>query len=112
MRSLGGALGVAAAGAVVTIRLHQFLPASWTRTTLSGNSLLELGVQQIAKLPPAQHALLLNAYRHAVATTFLTGAGAAALAFTIVLFLPERPLRSAPGMEPLSPEENSGAATY
>ena len=50
------------------------------------------GVQQIAKIPPAQHALLMNAYRHAIATTFLTGAGAAALAFTIVLFLPERPL--------------------
>jgi MFS family permease len=112
IRSLGGALGVAAAGAVVAIRLRQFLPASWTQTTTSGSSLLELGVQQIASLPADQHALLLNAYRHAVATTFLTGAGAAALAFTVVLFLPERPLRTAPKPESLSREETSEAATY
>ncbi|MCE0522500.1 MAG: MFS transporter [Methylacidiphilales bacterium] len=112
VRSLGGALGVAVAGTVVAIRLRQFLPASWTQSTVSGSSLLELGVQQIASLPPAQHALLLNAYRHAVATTFLTGAGAAALAFTIVLFLPERPLRSAPKTESASTEEASEAATY
>ncbi len=112
IRSLGGALGVAVAGTVVAIRLRHFLPASWTQTTASGGSLLELGVLQIAGLPPAQHALLLDAYRHAVATTFLTGAGAAALAFAIVLFLPERPLRAAPGTEPLSPEETPEATTY
>ena len=112
IRSLGGALGVAVAGAVVAIRLRQLLPASWTQTSLSGNSLLELGVQQIAALPPAKHALLMHAYRHAVATTFLTGAGAAALAFTIVLFLPERPLRSAPRTESSSSKETSEAATY
>ncbi len=77
IRSLGGALGVAVAGAVVAIRLRQFLPASWTQPTASGGSLLELGVQQIATMPPAQHALLINAYRHAIATTFLTGAAGA-----------------------------------
>jgi EmrB/QacA subfamily drug resistance transporter len=112
IRSLGGAIGVAAAGAVVAIRLRQFLPASWTQVTTSGSSLLELGVQQIAKIPPAQHALLVNAYRHAIATTFLTGAGAAALAFAIVLFLPERPLRATPRAEPEPSEEASEAATY
>jgi EmrB/QacA subfamily drug resistance transporter len=114
IRSLGGALGVAVAGTVVAIRLRQFLPASWTQSMGSGTSLLELGVQQIATLPAAQHALLINAYRHAIATTFLTGAGVAALAFTIVLFLPERPLRSTPRpeTEPVSRQEASEAATY
>jgi hypothetical protein len=94
IRSLGGALGVAVSGAVVAVRLRSLLPASWTQTVGTGNSLLEMGVKQIAGIPPAQHALLIHAYRHAIATTFLTGAGAAALAFMIVLFLPERPLRS------------------
>ena len=94
IRSLGGALGVAVAGAVVTIRLHHLLPVSWTQSTSTGTSLLELGVQQISQISAAQHDVLVNAYRHAIATTFLTGAGAAALAFSIVLFLPERPLRS------------------
>jgi EmrB/QacA subfamily drug resistance transporter len=94
IRSLGGALGVAASGTVVAFRLRQLLPASWTQTTSNGSSLLEMGVQQMAAIPPEQHAVLLHAYRHAIGTTFITGAGAAALAFVIVLSLPERPLRS------------------
>ncbi len=110
IRSLGGALGVAVAGTVVAVRLRQLLPASLMPG--SADNLLELGVQQMAKLPVAQHALLMNAYRHAVATTFLTGAGAAALAFTVVLFLPERPLRATPKEEPAEKEEASEAATF
>jgi MFS family permease len=112
IRALGGALGVAVAGTVVAVRMRQMLPESWTQTPASGNSLLELGVQQIAALPAAQHALLLNAYRHAVATTFLAGAGVAALAFTVVLFLPERPLRSTAREESPAHKEASEAATF
>jgi EmrB/QacA subfamily drug resistance transporter len=94
VRSLGGALGVAVSGAVVAIRLRHFLPESWTQPTASGSNILELGVTQLASIPADQHVILMNAYRHAIATTFLTGAGIGALAFGIVLFLPERPLRS------------------
>jgi hypothetical protein len=112
VRSLGGALGVAVAGTVVAIRLRQFLPVSWTQATSTGSNLLELGVQQIASISPEQHAILINAYRHAIATTFLTGAGTAALAFCIVLFLPERPLRAAPLSETVSPEETPQVATH
>jgi len=92
VRSLGGALGVAVSGAVVAIRLRHYIPAAWIKTTANGSNILEMGVQQIAKIPAAQHAVLVNAYRHAIATTFLTGAVTAAFAFVIVLFLPERPL--------------------
>jgi EmrB/QacA subfamily drug resistance transporter len=94
VRSLGGALGVAMAGAVVAVRLRGLLPESWTKSGVAGGNLLELGVGQIAHIPPAQHEVLMGAYRHAIATTFITGAGVAALAFCVVLFLPERPLRS------------------
>ncbi len=99
IRSLGGALGVAVAGTVLAITLRQYLPAKWTEDTGTGSSLLEQGVQAIAKMAPADHAILVSAYRHAIGTTFLTGAGVAALAFAIVLFLPERPLRGAPKAE-------------
>jgi len=92
IRSLGGALGVAVAGAVVAVRLRHLLPVSWTQRGPSGQSLLEMGIQQIGQLPVTQREVLMNAYRHAIATTFLTGAGIAALAFLLVLFLPERPL--------------------
>jgi len=110
VRSLGGALGVAVAGTVVWTRLRQFLPESLMKAT--GNHLLDLGVQQLAKIPPDQHAILMNAYRHAIATTFLTGAATAALAFSIVLFLPERPLQTTIKSEEPSAEETAEAATY
>jgi predicted MFS family arabinose efflux permease len=110
VRSLGGALGVAVAGSVVSIRLRQFLPESMLPT--NGSNLLDLGVQQLAKIPADQHAILMNAYRHAIATTFLTGATTAALAFTIVLFLPERPLRTTIKQDEPSKEETPEAATY
>jgi hypothetical protein len=94
MRALGGALGVAVAGTVVAMELRHHLPASWLEAHGAAHSILELGVQQIAQIPPDQHLVLMNAYRHAIATTFLTGAAIAAGAFTVVLFLPERPLRA------------------
>jgi hypothetical protein len=59
-----------------------------------------MGVQQISSIPHEQREVLLNAYRHAIATTFMTGAGVAALAFGIVLFLPERPLRATTAAHP------------
>ena len=92
IRSLGGALGVAVAGTVVAVRLRNLLPPSFLEG--NGSNLLNLGVQQIANIPADQHAILMNAYRHAIATTFATGAGIAALAFAIVLSLPEKPLKT------------------
>ena len=112
IRSLGGALGVAVAGTVVTFRLHRLLPESWTQPSSTGSSILQLGIQEISRIPVEQRDMLVNAYRHAVETTFLTGAGSAALAFVIVLFLPERPLRSSKKAEDLKPEETSETAAY
>jgi EmrB/QacA subfamily drug resistance transporter len=114
LRSLGGALGVAVSGAVVAIRLRTLLPAAWTHLSAAGHTPLEKGVQEIASLPAAQREILMHAYRHAIATTFFTGAAIAALAFCVVLFLPELPLRSAatPREETRAPEETTEPATY
>jgi EmrB/QacA subfamily drug resistance transporter len=85
-RSLGGALGAALSGAVLAAHLHG----------LAGDALhLSGGVQQIAELPAAQRALLLGAYRAGLSGAFTAGAMIAGLGFLTVLFLPERPLRSA-----------------
>jgi predicted MFS family arabinose efflux permease len=111
LRSLGGALGVAVAGAVVAFRLHTLLPASWTHPGASGASPLEMGFQEMARLPMAQREVLVHAYRHAIATTFLTGAAIAGAAFAVVLFLPERPLRERKAETP-KPEEAREPAAY
>ncbi len=58
----------------------------------AGRSLLEGSVEQIAALPVAQHEAMIEAYRHAIGSTFLAGGVVAAVAFVIVLFLPEQPL--------------------
>jgi MFS family permease len=84
-RSLGGALGAALAGAVLAAHLHG--PA--------GDPGLFSGVQQIAELPAAQRALVLDAYRAGLSGAFAVGAVIAGLGFLAVLFLPERPLRGA-----------------
>ena len=112
IRSLGGALGVAISGAVVGVRLRMLLPAAWTHASPGGTSILESGIQQIATIPAAQQALLVHAYRHAIATTFLTGGAIAALAFVIVLFLPERPLRSAATVPAPEPEGASEPVNF
>jgi hypothetical protein len=52
-------------------------------------------VQQIAELPAAQRALVLDAYRAGLSGAFTVGAVIAGLGFLAVLFLPERPLRGA-----------------
>jgi predicted MFS family arabinose efflux permease len=90
-RSLGGAVGVAAAGAIVTGHLAD-LSAPLGAAQQS--------VQDIARLSPAEHASFIAAYRDAMGATFLAAAGGTALAFVIVLLLPERPLRS--GKQPLT----------
>jgi hypothetical protein len=50
-------------------------------------------VLQIAALPAAERALVLDAYRAGLASAFTVGAVIAGLGFLTVLFLPERPLR-------------------
>ena len=112
IRSLGGALGVAVSGAVVAFRLRTLLPPIWTQPTASGHTPLEMGLQQISHLTESSRHLLEGAYRTAIATTFITGGVIAGLAFFIVLFLPELPLRSARPTEVPAPEETAERAAY
>ena len=85
-RSLGGALGAALAGAVLAAHLQG---------SIGDLGHLSIGVLQIAKLPAAQRALVLDAYRAGLSGAFTVGAVIAWLGFLTVLFLPERPLRGA-----------------
>jgi EmrB/QacA subfamily drug resistance transporter len=100
-RSLGGSFGVGISGALMTGELQRLLPPEWLKGGEGGHSLLEGSVEQIAALPVAQHAAIIDAYRHAIGNTFLAGGAVALLAFVIVLFLPERPLES--GLSGLPP---------
>ncbi len=91
-RSLGGAFGVAMAGAIVATRLHNVHLDSGSGS--GARSLVEQGIQQIARLPAAQRDLVVAGYRSAISSTFLAGAGVVLAAFALSLFLPEKPLKS------------------
>jgi len=93
-RSLGGTLGVAVSGAIMTAQLQALHAEQWSGMARGARSLLEQGIQQIEQLPPAQKAMVIEAYRHAISTTFLLGSIVIAIAFVLVLFLPEHPLRT------------------
>jgi predicted MFS family arabinose efflux permease len=93
-RQLGGTFGVAMSGAIMTAQLRDLHTEHWTGLVKGGRTLMGQGIQDIAALPAAQHEIVIKAYRHAISTTFLVGAVITTLAFVLVLFLPEHPLRS------------------
>jgi EmrB/QacA subfamily drug resistance transporter len=79
-RSLGGAVGVALSGAILTARLQTLMPGGIWALTVGG------------QMPIAEHAAVVNAYQQALSTTFLTGAIIAATASLTVALSSERPL--------------------
>ena len=82
-RSLGGAVGVALSGAILTARLQSLAPAGIANLSLT------------VPMSGADHAAVVLAYRYALSTTFLAGALIAAMACLVVALSPERPLGSA-----------------
>lgn len=79
-RSLGGLIGVTGGGAILTARLRN-----------SGYPSLASSSIQAANVP---HRIVVEIYRHAIASVFATGAVIATLALVLILFLPELPLRT------------------
>jgi EmrB/QacA subfamily drug resistance transporter len=90
-RSLGGLIGVAGSGAILAQQLH--FTASQAAATGAGPHGPNEVLLSIAELPPEAHAAVLAIYRHAIATVFVTGVCIIGIAFVVLLFLPELPLR-------------------
>jgi EmrB/QacA subfamily drug resistance transporter len=93
-RSLGGVIGVALSGGIMAMRLQAAPAASGLVGQIDAKTLMSSGIQQITELPPSLAAAVAGFYRDAIAATFFVGAAIAALAFVLVLFLPEVPLRT------------------
>ncbi len=85
-RSLGGAVGVALSGTVVTVILRHQLDRA--RLGDTGRRLLERGMDVLAELDPAQQATVLQSYRQAIQGGFLLCAVIITAAMALVLFLP------------------------
>lgn len=94
-RSLGSVVGVALSGGILAMWLKSLLAASTLTGQLDAPTLLSSGVQQIAQMPAALGLAVTGFYRTAIGATFLVGGAIIGLAFLVVLFLPELPLKTA-----------------
>lgn len=98
-RSMGGSFGVALFGAVLIARLDQLIAALPGHAALGPQpaaQLLRAGPAALASTPPALRDGVGLALTDAFHTVFWLGAGIAALALGIIVFLRETPLRGGP----------------
>ncbi|WP_329158509.1 MFS transporter [Streptomyces sp. NBC_01717] len=106
-RSLGGAIGTSALGAVLSHRVASEMEKGFGGAADNGGA--GHGVPDLAALPESARQVVEHAYGVATADVFLIGAPFAFLALIAVLFIKEKPLKTQSGMERLA-EENAAAA--
>ncbi|MFF1919037.1 DHA2 family efflux MFS transporter permease subunit [Streptomyces sp. NPDC058221] len=95
-RSLGGAIGVSALGAVLANRVTHYVKDGLTDLGPQGASMGTGGggIPDLDKLPPPLRTVVEGAYGHGVGDVFLYAAPAALLAFLITIFIKEVALRT------------------
>ncbi|MGW2518634.1 MFS transporter [Streptomyces sp. NPDC001617] len=99
-RSLGGAVGVSALGAVMAHRITHYVKDGIAaldpqyRAALAGSGSSTDSIPDLSKLPAPVRTLMESAYGHGIADVFLIAGGLAAIAFLITLFIKEVPLKT------------------
>jgi EmrB/QacA subfamily drug resistance transporter len=102
-RSMGGAIGVSALGAVLAGRVTTLLAERFGETATGGTA----KVPDLATLPPQALAVVRDVYGEATSGLFLVCAPIALLAVIAVLFIEEKPLHKLTGDERRAQEEVS-----
>lgn len=98
-RSLGGAVGVSALGAVMATKITDYvkdgLPDLGPKyASLASGSSSTSSIPDLDKLPAPLRTLMESSYGHAIGDVYLIAACLAFLAFVITLFIKEVPLRT------------------
>ncbi|GGU23860.1 MFS transporter [Streptomyces violascens] len=111
-RSLGGAVGVSALGAVMANRVTHYVTDGLTALGPQGAAAAKSGggsgtIPDLATLPAPIRTVIESAYGHGVGDVFLYAAPCALLAFLITLFIKEIPLRTAVGAAKSEAESGS-----
>lgn len=100
-RQMGGSIGAAVFGAVLSSRLAHYLseelPRAGIRPGGGGAAVDANNVQAIQRLAEPVKGIVLDAFTHALNDVFLVGMPFLVLAFVVSLFLKEIPLRTAQG---------------
>jgi EmrB/QacA subfamily drug resistance transporter len=102
-RSMGGAIGVSALGAVLAGRVTTLMTERFG--AVAGGDGGTAAVPDLATLPAPVRAIVAEVYGQATAELFLVGAPIAALAVVAVLFVKEKPLHTLSGDERRAQEE-------
>lgn len=105
-RSMGGAIGVSALGAVLANRVTSLTTEKLGPATTGGGS---AEVPDLATLPEPVLRIVQDVYGTATADIFLVGTPIAFLALVAVLFIREKPLHTLSGDERLAQEQAAGA---
>jgi EmrB/QacA subfamily drug resistance transporter len=93
-RSLGGAMGVSALGAVLAHRITHYAEDGLAKIGVHGSSSGHGEIPDLDKLPAPIRTVMESAYGHGVADVFLYAAPLAFLALVFALFIKEVPLKS------------------
>ncbi|WP_443073566.1 MDR family MFS transporter [Streptomyces sp. NBC_01429] len=96
-RSLGGAAGVAALGAMLGTRVTHYMADGLKGLGITGTGSADGSIPDLDALPAPVRAVVESAYGHGVADTFLYAAPLALVALLLVLFIKEVPLRGGTG---------------
>ncbi len=104
-RSLGGAAGVAALGALLSSHVSTAITSGLTAVGIPASATSSSGGQipNLATLPTAIRAIVENAYGDSVALMFLVAAPLALIALVAILFLREVPLRTTIDVDDAAP---------
>ncbi|GII64157.1 MFS transporter [Sphaerisporangium krabiense] len=93
-RTLGGAIGVSALGAVLGNRVMHYMDEGLTKLGLKGHAAGDGTIPQLSKLPLPIRTVVESSYGHGVGDVFMYAAPFALLALLIILFIKEIPLRT------------------
>jgi Na+/melibiose symporter-like transporter len=103
-RSMGGAIGVSALGAVMANRIATLSAEKFPGAPGGGSTV----VPDLTQLPPEILGIVQEIYATATAELFLIGAPIAVLSYFAVLFIKEKPLSTLSGEERLIQERAAG----
>lgn len=115
-RSLGGAVGVSALGAVMSHRISHYVTDGVAaldpkyQAALSGSGSSTDSIPDLNKLPAPVRTLMESSYGHGIADVFLIAGALAAVAFLITLFIKEVPLRTKGALAQAAGEETPAPA--
>jgi EmrB/QacA subfamily drug resistance transporter len=115
-RSLGGAVGVSALGAVMSHRITHYVQDGLAglnpryAAALRGSSSSSDSIPDLARMPKPLRTVMESAYGHGIADVFLIAGCLAAVAFLITLFIKEVPLKTKGALAQAAAEPTSEEA--